>query len=163
MGHDHQRPEWTFDGTGEVTCNLFSLYIGERCCGIKDLTFNTYTPESRKEMTRKHLAAGAPFDRWKRDPFLALTMYVQLQESFGWEAYKKVFAAYDKLPAEKRPKTDAEKRDLWLVTFSRTAGRNLGPFYEAWGVPTSEKARASIEDLPVWMPPDFPPGKAKKN
>ena len=159
MGHNHQRPEWTFDGTGEVTCNLFSLYIGERCCGITGLRFATYTSEKRKEMTKKHLAAGAPFDVWKRDPFLALTMYVQLQEAFGWETYKKVFAAYDKLPAERRPKTDAEKRDLWLVTFSRTAGRNLGPFYQAWGVPTSEKARASIKDLPVWMPPDFPPKK----
>jgi hypothetical protein len=159
MGHNRQRPEWTFGGTGEVTCNLFSLYIGERCSGIRGLVLATYTPESRKEMTRKHLAAGAPFDKWKSDPFLALTMYVQLQEAFGWETYKKVFAAYDKLPAGKRPRTDAEKRDLWLVTFSRTAGRNLGPFYEAWGVPTSEKARASIKDLPVWLPPDFPSKK----
>jgi len=163
MGHNHQRGEWTFDGTGEVTCNLFSLYIGERCCGIKGLVFASYTSESRKEMARKHLAAGAPFDRWKRDPFLALTMYVQLQEAFGWKTYRKVFAAYDKLPAERRPKTDAEKRDLWLVMFSRTVGRNLGRFYEAWGVPTSEKARASIKNLPVWMPPDFPPGKGKKD
>ena len=23
LGHNHQRPDWTFDGTGEVTCNLF--------------------------------------------------------------------------------------------------------------------------------------------
>jgi len=161
MGHNHQRGEWTFDGTGEVTCNLFSLYIRERCCDLKGSAFATYTPEARKKMAKKHLAAGAPFDQWKRDPFLALTMYVQLQEAFSWETYKKVFAAYDKLPAERRPKTDAEKRDLWLVTFSRAAGRNLGPFYEAWGVPTSEKARASIKDLPAWMPPDFPPGKVK--
>jgi hypothetical protein len=56
-----------------------------------------------------------------------------------------------------QPKNDDEKRDQWMVRFSRAAGRNLGPFFQAWGVPTSEKARASIADLPPWMPEGFPP------
>ena len=30
------------------------------------------------------------------------------------------------------------------------------PFFQAWGVPTSEQARQSIARLPAWMPPDFP-------
>jgi hypothetical protein len=38
-----------------------------------------------------------------------------------------------------------------------TVGRNLGPFFEAWGVPTSPEARQSLADLPAWMPePGFP-------
>jgi len=43
-----------------------------------------------------------------------------------------------------------------MVCFSKTVKRNLGPFFQAWGVPTSEKARASIADLPVWMPDNIP-------
>jgi len=84
-------------------------------------------------------------------------MYAQMQEAFGWDAYRWVFATYLALPDAERPRTDDEKRDQWLVRFSRTVGRNLGPFYEAWGVPTSQAARDSIASLPEWMPPGFPP------
>jgi hypothetical protein len=100
----------------------------------------------------KAYLANPDFEVWKRDPFLALWMYVQMREAFGWQAFKDVFAEYRRLKAEERPANDAAKRDQWMVRFSRRVGRNLGPFFEAWGVPTSEAARASIADLPVWMP-----------
>ena len=29
LGHNHQQAAWTFDGTVEVTCNLYSLYVLE--------------------------------------------------------------------------------------------------------------------------------------
>jgi hypothetical protein len=35
----------------------------------------------------------------------------------------------------------------------------MGPFFEAWGIPTSEDARKSIAELPEWMPEGFE-GKA---
>ena len=108
------------------------------------------------------VSAGADFNEWKRKPFLALLMYMQVREAFGWDAYKQIFAEYRDLPKDQRPKDDAEKRDQWLVRLSRTVGRNLGPFFETWGVPTSEQARASIADLPVWMPADFPPKSVTK-
>jgi hypothetical protein len=157
IGHNHQSGDWTFGGTGEVTVNLFSLYLTDRCCGLRDVAHPAIKPEDRDQRTREHLAAGAEFGKWQSDPFLALYMYMQLQEAFGWDAYKRVFAAYDALPDAARPKTDDEKRDQWLVRFSRTVGRNLGPFFEAWGVPTSPAARDSLTDLPGWMPAGFPP------
>lgn len=69
---------------------------------------------------------------------------------------KKVFAQYRELPKTERPKTDDDKRDQWLVRYSRASGKNLGPFFEAWGVPTTDSARKSIADLPGWMPADWP-------
>jgi hypothetical protein len=42
-----------------------------------------------------------------------------------------------------------------MVRMSKAVGRNLGPFFAAWGVPTSEKARAEIAHLPVWMPAEL--------
>ena len=156
LGHNHQSADWTFGGTGEVTVNLFSMYIIEKVCNIR----HGQTHEAFKNRERSigvHLAKGAPFEKWKSDPFLALYMYCQLEEAFGWDAFKKVFAEYRDLPKDERPKTDEQKRDQWMVRFSRTVGKNLGPFFQAWGVPTSERARASIKDLPVWMPPEFPP------
>lgn len=156
LGHNHQNADWTFGGTGEVTVNLFSMYIIEKVCNVR----HGQTHEAFKNRERSigvHLAQGAPFEKWKSDPFLALYMYCQLEEAFGWDAFKTVFTEYRDLPKDERPKTDEQKRDQWMVRFSRTVGKNLGPFFQAWGVPTSERARASIKDLPVWMPPEFPP------
>ena len=156
MGHNHQSGDWTFGGTGEVTENLFSLYCYEKVCGIKGGHPAVALADREKRM-RAYFTEGPKFEKWCSDPFLALYMYMQLQEAFGWEAYKRVFAEYRALPDNERPKNDDEKHDQWMVRFSRTVGRNLGPFFQAWAVPTSEQARKSIENLPVWMPESFPP------
>ncbi len=151
MGHNHQSGDWTFDGTGEVTVNLFSKYVIDHCC-------KPAKPLHPVDVTRvrRYLADGADFAKWKQDPFLALMMYDQLREGFGWETYRKVFAEYRALPREQRPASDQDKRDQWMVRFSRGAGRNLGPFFKAWGVPVSEKAMEAVKDLPAWMPADWP-------
>lgn len=161
MGHNHQQSDWTFDGTGEVTNNVFALYILDTVCGVTVHTHPALEPEAQRARLQKYVDGGAKFDQWKSDPFLALTMYIELKEGFGWDAYKKVFAEYRRLPDSERPKTDDQKRDQWMVRFSKTVGRNLDPFFQAWGVPTSPEARVSIADLPTWMPPDFPTPTAK--
>lgn len=151
IGHNHQSPDWTFDGTGEVTVNLFTMYVMETL--VSDYRPHpSFTQDKQRAMWRAHRASGSPFEQWKRDPFLALVMYRQLIDAFGWDAFKRVFAEYRALPADQRPRTDDDKRDQWMIRMSRTTGRNLGPFFDAWGVPTSPAAKASIADLPVWMP-----------
>ena len=152
IGHNQQKTEWTFDGTGEVTENIFSLYMMEHIANqsVKDWL--------AKQMPngKKHIEGGAPFETWKSDPFLALIMYAQIQQAFGWETFYKVFAVYRDLPEKDLPKTDDEKRDQWMVRLSRVLGKNLGPFFETWGVPTTQAARNSIKELPVWLPEDMP-------
>jgi hypothetical protein len=157
MGHNHQSRDWTFEGAGEVTENLFTLYVFDTLCGKAPRQLRNFDEAGRSKMMRKYFGSGGRFEDWKRDPFLALLMYIQLQEAFGWDAFKSVFAEYRDLPAVERPKDDDGKRDEWMVRFSHAVGRNLGPFFKAWGVPTSEKARSSIANLPLWMPKDFPP------
>jgi len=159
MGHNHQSGDWTFGGTGEVTENLFSLYVLESCCPNAPV-HEAISPANIAKRTREHLVDHqADFDRWKGDPFTGLVMYIQLRDAFGWDAFKKVFAEYRSLAPEQRPRNDDEKRDQWLVRMSRTVGRNLGPFFQAWGVPTSDAARAAVAGLPAWMPEGFPPAR----
>ena len=158
MGHNHQSGYWTFGGTTEVTCNLFSLYVLDKVCGLSKPEDKRVYNDRTTKTYRQYLADGSPFSAWQKEPFLALRMYVQLQEAFGWEAYQHVFAAYRDAPKEDLPKTDADERDQWMVRFSREVGRNLGPFFQKWGVPTSEQARASIADLPVWLPEELTEG-----
>jgi hypothetical protein len=156
LGHNHQEPEWTFEGTVEVTCNLFSLYLQDRLTKTPGLEAHEALAE-REKRTRAHLAKGAPFAAWQQDPFLALEMYVQLQEAFGWEPFTAVFAEYRQLDDLLRPKAEDKKRDQWMVRFGKRVGRDLGPFFQAWGVPVSESAREALKGLPAWMPAGFPP------
>jgi hypothetical protein len=151
IGHNHQNPDWTFGGTTEVTVNLFSMYVLETVCGLtKEQSTRRALIDPARRIER-YLAAPR-FDAWKADPFLALAMYAQLRNAFGWEPYRKVFAEYRALPPGERPKSDDDKRDQWMVRMSRATGRNLGPFFQAWGVPTTDAARRSIAGLPAWMP-----------
>lgn len=154
LGHNHQSGDWTFDGTGEVTNNVFAMYVYAKAL---NLTFDSGHPairdrKVRAERVRKYMTNGAPFATWKGDPFLALSMYIELIDAFGFDPFLKLFADYRALPGSARPKSDDEKRDQWMVRFSRAVGKNLGPFFQSWGVPTSEAARASIKELPEWMP-----------
>lgn len=158
LGHNHQSGHWTFDGTGEVTCNIFSMYVFDKLCGVKPAKGRVNLDEVAKNYA-KLAENGKSFAFWKKEPFLALAMYVQLQDAFGWDAYKKVFAEYRAAPKDELPKNDDEKRDQWMVRFSKTAGKNLGPFFQAWGVPVSQAALDEIKKLPAWMPPHFPPKK----
>jgi hypothetical protein len=156
IGHNHQDSMWTFGGAGEVTVNLFTLYILEKVCPDAP-TRKNLTDGARRKTVKAYVEGGAKFSKWKSSPFLALIMYMQLREGFGWDSYKKVFARYRTLRKGERPRSDEEKRDLWMVSFSGQVRRNLGPFFEAWGVPTSKKARASVAHFRPWMPPGFPP------
>jgi hypothetical protein len=156
LGHNHQSGDWTFGGTGEVTVNLFTLYVYEKVCGKTPRNARDNMAVEKRNQTLKKYLAARDFAKWQNDPFLALTMYVQLQEAFGWETYVKLFAEYRDLPKGERPKNDDEKRDQWMLRFSKAVGKNLGPFFETWGVPTSETARKEVANLPKWMPADWP-------
>jgi hypothetical protein len=158
LGHNHQESDWTFEGTVEVTVNLFSLYLMETISNKPVGEGHEALVDRNKRMAR-HLAMGAPFEKWKSDPFLALHMYLQIREAFGWEPYKRAFAAYQQLPRSQRPRNDDQKRDVWLVQISTATGRNLGPFFQAWGIPTSDAARDKVAHLPSWMPEGFPPNQ----
>ena len=171
FGHNHQRlgwkrtesgawrfdssRDWTFDGTVEVTVNLFSLYLFEKMYGIPiGESRRELFPETRKSAKERHIAAGAPFAQWQRDPFLALGMYIELIEEFGWDAIIAVLGSYQRSPLNERPwdNDNETKRDQWLVRFSNHVGRNLGPFFDQWGVPVSQGAKDSIAHLPAWLP-----------
>ena len=153
IGHNHQKGEWTFEGTGEVTNNVFALYCFEAALGKpKTVGHSGASEEAQKEHWQKHKKAGAPFAAWKKDPFLALTTYIQLIDGFGWDVVKKYFDSYNDSSFGALPANDDEKRDQFMVRYSKIANVNLGPFFDAWGIPVSSSAKESIAKLGPWMP-----------
>jgi hypothetical protein len=154
LGHNHQSDDWTFRGTVEVTVNLFSLYSFEAVNGVPVDRNPRGSAEFRKKLMSQMNWKNPDFS--KLDAFQALVMYEQLQQAFGWNTFKTLFRKYRALPDAERPQTDLEKRDRWMVEFSRQTGKNLGPFFQAWGLETSPEARASIRSLPCWAPEELP-------
>ncbi len=151
LGHNRQKPEWTFAGTGEVTCNLFTLYTMESMVGIEPWKHPWL--EAQKDKARRYLAGEGRFEQWQSDPGLALVMYAQIQREFGWKPFQEVFAAYAALPTAQKPHSEDDKRDQWLMRMSNATGRDLGPFFKLWKVPVSGRALAAIADLPDWSAP----------
>ena len=147
IGHNHQNHDWTFDGTGEVTVNLFTLYCMEKMCGLKPRQ-----TRMKNEATRAYtewIKNGKPYDTWKRDPFLALEMFVRIQQAYGWEAFEKLFADYRNLPEGERPKNDLQKRDQWCTRLSKVTGENIAAIFESWNIPMSDETRRACAKYPT--------------
>merc|ERR1719235_510404 len=78
---------------------------------------------------KDYVKAGADFERWKMEPFLALVPYLQVQRAFGWGPFRRTFAEYLYLPDEQRPQDDSEKREQWVRRLSVASGQNLVSFW----------------------------------
>lgn len=152
LGHAHQNPAWTFAGTGEVTVNIFTVYALHTVNGYPlDSEHLRTAPDVSWRRYQEHIANGAPFDKWKSDPFLALQTYAMLWHAFGFEPFRETFALYY-TPDGPRPSSDDEKRDAFVRTFSEAVGRDLSGYFEAWGVPLGDAVGEDLSELEAWMP-----------
>lgn len=154
LGHNRQKRDWTFGGTGEVTNNLFSLHGGEVMSGI--VPWENPWLQNQKKGGLKYLADGADFSQWKSKPGVALICYAQIQKEFGWDVFTKVFAEYRDLPKAEHPLNDAQKINQWVVRMSLATGRDLRPFHQKWGWPLDDSSLkdSRLDELESWMP-DF--------
>jgi hypothetical protein len=155
IGHNHQRPHFTFEGTGEVTNNVIGMWCYEAVLG-KDWLIGhpNIAPEARRAHVEKIRAASDKWMVWKSDPFLALTTYIQLVQEFGWESWRRYLHSFADPAFGPAPADDAQRRDQFLVRYSKIVGRNLGPFFEFWGIPVGATAKQAVAGLESWMPAD---------
>lgn len=162
LGHEAQRrPDkswswnnpYTFDGSIEVTVNLFSAHAFDQL-GMRDRRGWTWTAsaEAVEEKASSFLAKGKTYAEGNAGEKLA--MHLQIRHAFGWDVYREVLAGYSKQQDDdpsQLPKNEQAERDAWLVRMSQATQRNLAPFYgKVWGVPLSPEAIEAVEDLPDW-------------
>ncbi|KAI4874937.1 hypothetical protein NFI96_025253 [Prochilodus magdalenae] len=72
----------------------------------------------------------------------------KLQEKFGWDAFKKVFAAYHNMI--NIPQDNMGKMNLYAETFSKAVRMNLASFFKAWGWPIQPSTEEKLSSLPEW-------------
>eukprot|EP00727_Mastigamoeba_balamuthi_P005718 m51a1_g1766 hypothetical protein (747) ;mRNA; r:306595-309031 len=143
IGRLNQEDMWTFAGTEGVTNRVFAL-ICER-----ELTGNNSWVDMEALRAAGAAYKLAPnFEQWKRNSDVALQMYVEIGQRFGWDVFPRVFNAYDHIAFAARPKSDSDKMDEWFVRVSQAAGRNLGSFFDSWAFPVSAAARNRVSELP---------------
>ena len=153
LGHNHQRGDFTFEGTGEVTNNVLGMYVIEYVLGHDPLTgHGAIAPKKLEEHIAAIKKAKNKFDVWKSDPFLALTTYIQLVQGFGWASWRAYLHSFTDPSFGPAPKSDEEKRDQFLVRYSKITGKNLADFFDFWGIPVSSSAKAEVSKLERWMP-----------
>lgn len=148
IGHNHQKQDWNFKGTGEVTCNLFALYVLHTLFDCPTNSTGSYSDASVAKRLKIYVEDGKHFSEWQSNYDLAFDTYVQLQKVYGWSAYKTVFANYQLLTEDERPTNDEERINMWMVMFSRAVEENMAEFFISWGFPISSKTIELVENLP---------------
>ncbi|WP_419189795.1 M60 family metallopeptidase [Stieleria marina] len=162
LGHEAQRrPDkawswnnpYTFDGSIEVTVNLFSAHAFDQL-GMRERKGWTWTAsaEAVEDKATSFLAQSKTYADGNAGEKLA--MHLQIRHAYGWDVYREVLAGYSKLQDDdpsQLPKDGQAKRDAWLVRMSQSTGRNLAPFYgKIWGIPLSPSAIEKVGHLPAW-------------
>ena len=120
----------------------------EKMCGIAPRQ-GRMTIKQGEDMVKRWKEKGQTYQQWKSDPFLALEMFVRLQVAYGWEPFEKMFKEYRTLSQDERPKNDDQKRDQWVIRFSRFTNANIASVFDAWKVPISEDARKACANYPA--------------
>lgn len=148
LGHNQQRGCWEFPPyTGECTNNLWSVYVHEEVLNVpRGKAQPALTLEERKRCIEKWVRDGRKLSDWS--VFVALETYLQLQEKFGWDAFKKVFGAYHKI--HDVPDDNKGKMNLWAETFSKAVGMNLCDFLKCWSWPIEADTEKKLSNLPSW-------------
>ena len=137
-----------------MTVNIFTVYALHSGNGYPlDSEHLRTSPEEAWRRFEAHKAEGAPFEKWKRDPFLALQTYAMLWHEFGFGMYKRVFANYREAGFIASRMGEQEKIDRWVIECSFATQHNLTRYFRAWGLPLSDEAGRIIPAVyPDWMP-----------
>ncbi|XP_048120979.1 TRPM8 channel-associated factor homolog [Alosa alosa] len=148
LGHNQQTKVWEFEPhTTEATCNLWSVYISETVLDLhRAKAHRCLRPAKRLNRTQKYIEGGRDLKHWSE--WVALETYLQLQEQFGWDAFKKVFATYHTM--EGVPRDNNGKMNTYAETFSKVVNRNLLSFFKAWGWPIESATEQKLSGLPDW-------------
>nr|WP_255261297.1 M60 family metallopeptidase [Bacillus wiedmannii] len=162
VGHQHQQNTWLWDGLGEVTVNIYSLAVQ-----------TTFGHKTRLEQEERYEAAfaylGKPDAQEKMNVFEKLVMFWQLHLAYGDQFYPNLHQMYRLLHDTELPKSDEEKKQMFIYMTSKVAGQNLIPFFDKWGLFANDATREKIEKLnlpklekEIWLSTDSNPIREKQ-
>ncbi len=163
-GHTHQQRSWTWDSIGEISVNLFSLYVQEKFglptrLGTKEggETLTTFE-KARKyiaDPNKNYLSSNEEADY--NELFSKLVMFHQLKSVYGWDSIKKVFQYFRQKPyIEIDGETDADQASKFIYAMCFVTKNNLVPFFKKWGLPANAATTQKIAAMKLPLPKTDP-------
>lgn len=158
FGWGYENP-WTFPDGVEVTVNIFANAALEKMTTVDPLADYWNYSVSPAMVMRGAIAEVTSTVNQTFDSRSLYPYYFQLADGpWGWQGYHDVMATYvdDQLNAPtKIPKTAQEKKDQWLIRWSRASGFDMRSYMvDHWGLNVTSSARDAVAAmrLPSWMP-----------
>ncbi len=133
----------------------------------------TFGHKTRLEQEGRYEAAfaylGKPDAQEKMNEFEKLVMFWQLHLAYGDQFYPNLHQMYRLLHDTERPKSDEEKKQMFIYMTSKVAGQNLIPFFDKWGLSANDATREKIAKLnlpklekEIWLSTDSNPIREKQ-
>lgn len=142
LGHNHQSPDWTFDGQVEVTVNFFSLYCMEKLVGLP----HGQGHDSMKDLGRlldKRLGTPA-----HKGAFEQLAPFVALTRKYDWAPLRETLASYQTKP-NPREFTGKQRQAEFVARYSEFAKADLSAFFARLGYDITGVAER-VKGLPAF-------------
>lgn len=141
VGHTYQTFMMNWSGLEEVTNNISSMsvqrYFGNHSRLEEDKIYDKVL--KYLEQTNKN------YDQID-NVFVKLAMFWQLDLAYGQDFYPSLYKAYRELNEWSGSNADKQQRFIRLA--SKTANRNLTPFFEKWGLPVTQETKQELSSLP---------------
>jgi len=158
-GHTHQQNSWTWDSIGEISVNIFSLYVQERF-GLPSRLGQVEGGETETSFAKARKYIAQPRKNYVVDNeddynelFSKLAMFYQLRSVYGWDAYKKLHKYFRKQPfVDDRYETDQDKANKFVYAMCVVTGNNLTPFFNKWGLNVDAATAQRIKGLNLPQP-----------
>ncbi|MBK6749881.1 MAG: S-layer protein [Acidobacteria bacterium] len=165
-GHTHQQNSWTFEAIGEVSVNIFSLYVQEKFgqplrlssseSGEGESTLESarrFIAEPNKNFLEQGKEGDADYDEF----FVKLVMFHQLRRMYGWDVYKKLHQYFRKTPyPEVEGETDQDKANKFVYAMCFVTKDNLIPFFKKWGLSVDADTANKVNALRLRQPATDP-------
>lgn len=122
MGHTHQQRSWTWDSIGEISVNMFSLYVQENFKLPSRLSSNadqddendTLFTQAKKYLARTNKDYLKENEADYNELFTKLVMFHQLRSAYGWNTIKKLHQDFRVKPYVDEDETDQAKADKFI-------------------------------------------------
>ncbi len=154
IGHNHQRPPFTFTDCGEITVNLFSAIAQTQALAIsysKAWDGTSIDQAYFKRAVAPALKSGMVFDK-ESDGRIKLYFFIELMRSLGYDSFRQVAIAHHKEKPFDNKTTNRDRWDFFLVALSNATKKNLTPYFELWGIDISDGAKNKVKKYPAWLP-----------
>jgi hypothetical protein len=157
-GHTHQQSSWTWDSIGEISVNMYSLYVQEKFGLPSRLTWKeggetlTSFEKARRYIAdprKNYLVSNEDTDY--NELFSKLVMFHQLKSVYGWDAIKKMHQYFRKQPYD-ADDSDEAKANRFIFAMCFVTKSNLLPFFRKWGLNADRATTQKVNDLRLPSP-----------